>query len=121
MTCPRCGAVDAPYTCSWFSSQEICCECQQEEQVAPNYAQARAAEDEALQRKDFNFPGIGLAPEDIAVLAVARQLRCRVGPPPRLTCSCGAVLTTADELRGHLAAHPDWRIAAGTTRPPRSA
>jgi hypothetical protein len=74
-TCSRCGAVNTPHTCSWFTAEDICCVCQEEEKLAPNYAAAKAAELAAVQGGNYNFAGIGLAPEDVAALTVARSRR----------------------------------------------
>ena len=73
--CPRCGGSMQTYTCSWFTTESICTTCQQEEKSAPNFEAARAAEADAIRRGDFNFPGIGLAPEDVEALAASRRER----------------------------------------------
>ena len=73
--CPRCGGSMRSYTCSWFTTESICTTCQQEEKSAPNFEAARAAEEAAIRNGDYNFPGIGLAAEDLEALAAARRGR----------------------------------------------
>jgi hypothetical protein len=73
--CPRCHGPMFSHSCSWFTDEDICSDCQQDERHAPNYAAARAAEAAAVRRGDYNFRGIGLAPEDVEALAAARRRR----------------------------------------------
>lgn len=75
--CMRCNADlhRVPSTVSRFSTEEICLTCDQEERLAPNYAEAHRVEAEAVRRGDYNFPGIGLKPEDKAFLAECRAKR----------------------------------------------
>ncbi len=74
--CERCGDRNPlATTMSRFNEQTICVACNEDEKLAPNYAKARAAEEAACRRGDFNFPGIGLAPEDVAFLAERRKAR----------------------------------------------
>lgn len=75
MTCPRCKREMHSHSVSYFNTQDICFDCQQEERGAPNYRWAVTAENEAVRAKNFNFPGIGLAPEDEAYLEARRQQR----------------------------------------------
>lgn len=77
--CMRCGAdlARVPSTVSRFSTENICLTCEQEERKAPNYAEAHRVELEAVRRGDYNFPGIGLRPEDEAFLVECRAERAR--------------------------------------------
>jgi hypothetical protein len=49
---------------SWFTLEIICWSCSQKEQEHPKFAEARAADEAAIARGDYNFPGIGL-PDDL--------------------------------------------------------
>ena len=49
---------------SLFNEQMICIACIATEQAHPRFDEAVAAEEAALRRGEFNFPGIGL-PEDL--------------------------------------------------------
>lgn len=73
--CPRCGGSMQMYSMSYFNRDVICIDCKKEEAGAPNYQAARKADEEALTRGEYNFPGIGLAPEDEEYLALRRGLR----------------------------------------------
>jgi hypothetical protein len=76
MTCPRCGVdLHHGYTMSWFTTEEICLDCKEEERGYPNYAKERPEERASLDRGERNFPGIGLAPEDLSYLAERRKAR----------------------------------------------
>jgi hypothetical protein len=63
---------------SYFTTEDVCGDCHDEERGAPNYQRARDAEEAACRAGNYNFPGIGLAPEDVAYLAAARARR-RIG------------------------------------------
>jgi len=79
LTCERCGADlrVVAHTMSRFNTQIVCTPCHDDERRAPNYVKARDTESEAVRRGEFNFPGIGLAPEDEAFLAEAREQRAQ--------------------------------------------
>jgi hypothetical protein len=49
---------------SRFNTDELCLECIMDEKEAPGYPQAAAAERAAVRAGNYNFPGIGLGPED---------------------------------------------------------
>jgi hypothetical protein len=49
---------------SVFNEQMICLGCIATEQAHPRFDEAVAAEEAAVRRGDFNFPGIGL-PADL--------------------------------------------------------
>lgn len=70
--CARCDADfrGVASTMSRFNTEHICMECEADERLAPNYAAAHQAEHEAVTRGDYNFPGIGLKPEDRTFLAL---------------------------------------------------
>jgi len=74
-TCPRCGAELRIHIMSVFNTDDLCPDCHDDEQGAPNYARAKAAEEAAVRAGNYNFPGIGLAPEDQAAIAAIRQQR----------------------------------------------
>ena len=75
ITCERCGAHTRATSMSYFTTLTLCMDCKHDEKGAPNYARARAAEEAACRAGDFNFVGIGLAPEDAAYLAERRNMR----------------------------------------------
>jgi hypothetical protein len=64
MTCDRCGRQDTASVTSWFNTETICMECSRKEREHPLFPAAKAAEEAACARGDFNFPGIGL-PDDL--------------------------------------------------------
>ena len=57
--CERCGCENPSYlTGSWFNAEMICEQCD-----AAAFDAARAAEEAAVRRGEFNYPGIGLPPD----------------------------------------------------------
>ena len=66
--CARCGAKGRAMTMSKFNTDMICCSgdnnCKQREREHPDYAEADRIENEAVQRGDTNFAGIG-KPNDL--------------------------------------------------------
>ena len=64
MICDRCGKLTSSYIMSIFNTDEICFDCQAREREHPLYERARRAEDVAVRRGDYNFPGVGL-PDDL--------------------------------------------------------
>ena len=62
--CDRCGLEANIYVMSMFNTEEICMPCKGRECDHPMYEEARRVELEAVQRGDYNFPGIGL-PADL--------------------------------------------------------
>jgi hypothetical protein len=75
MKCDRCGESSIAYICSYFNVEMLCFDCKNEEKGAPNYQKAYDAETEAVRNRNFNFPGIGLAPEDQTHLDEQRKQR----------------------------------------------
>ena len=63
MTCDRCGEAVSAFTTSYFNTDTICVVCSEKERAHPQFEDARRIETEAVQRGDYNFPGIGLPPE----------------------------------------------------------
>jgi hypothetical protein len=64
MICERCKDQEpASLSMSYFNTQMICTFCQDAEAAHPKYQEARAAENRAVRRGNFNFEGIGLPPE----------------------------------------------------------
>lgn len=57
--CERCKAETSITTMSMFNTQTICMECKDAEAKRPDYKAARGADEAAIRRGDFNFPGIG--------------------------------------------------------------
>lgn len=73
--CDRCGARFGVSTMSRFNRDMLCMPCRADEKQAPNYPQAEAVELAAVRSGDYNYPGIGLAPEDLAFLEAQRRAR----------------------------------------------
>ena len=57
--CERCYKETSVTTMSYFNTQMICLKCENEEQQAQRYAEAKRAENEAVRQGDYNFRGIG--------------------------------------------------------------
>jgi len=66
---------------SFFNLDIICAPCAMDERQAPGYQAAHDAEVSAIKNGNFNFPGAGLSPEDIAFLAWRRAERKATNPP----------------------------------------
>lgn len=62
--CERCGKEGLATIMSIFNTDLICLECKEKEKQHPKYEEARAAEEAAVKRGDYNFPGIG-KPDDL--------------------------------------------------------
>jgi hypothetical protein len=60
---------------SKFNRDIICTPCKDDECEAPGYAAADAAEVAAVRGGNYNFPGIGLSPQDQEFLAARRAAR----------------------------------------------
>lgn len=76
--CDRCGASFAygtVHTMSRFNEDEICLDCNEDEQLAPGYAAAAAAVLEQVKLKNYGFPGVGLSDADKAFLKKRREER----------------------------------------------
>jgi len=73
--CDRCGARFGASTLSRFNRDMLCMPCLSDEKKAPNHPQAAAIELAAVRAGDYNYPGIGLAPEDLAFLEAQRRAR----------------------------------------------
>lgn len=63
MICDRCGKESVGSTGSYFNTETICFECADRERAHPDFERARRVETEAVQRGDYNFPGVGLPPD----------------------------------------------------------
>ena len=74
-TCERCHGPLNVSIMSKFNTDTICLACCHDEQQAPGYAAASAAEAGAVRSGDYNFPGVGLSTEDLAFLADRRKAR----------------------------------------------
>lgn len=64
MKCDRCGETISAFCTSYFNTDTICLACQAIEAAHPLYEHAKAVECAAVERGDYNFPGIGL-PDDL--------------------------------------------------------
>ena len=73
--CDRCYCKTRIWTTSYFSIETICDLCSEEEKDSPNYQIAVHSELAATIQGDYNFPGIGLASEDILYLTNRRLKR----------------------------------------------
>ncbi len=62
--CERCEEESVVTTMSMFNTQHCCPECIEKERDHPDFPDARAAELDALQAGNYNYPGIGL-PSDL--------------------------------------------------------
>ena len=57
--CDRCGQpTGGTTTMSAFNQDVICIPCKDEEKKDPDYDAAVRAEQEAIRRGDYNFPGV---------------------------------------------------------------
>jgi hypothetical protein len=59
MKCERCRKETRTTIMSMFNTQTICMECKDAEEKDPLYKEARAADEAAIRRGDFNFRGVG--------------------------------------------------------------
>lgn len=75
MICMRCGAETRVHSCSYYSTEDICGACKDEERQLPTYDRARAAEEAACRAGNYNFSGIGLTADDWAQLRTLRAQR----------------------------------------------
>lgn len=62
--CDRCRKPTRITTTSWFNTDTICPSCSDEEREHPDYDYARQVENEAVMRRDYNFPGVGWPGKD---------------------------------------------------------
>ena len=58
MKCDRCRKETNVHIMSMFNTDEICMECKDAERKRPDYKDAVAADEAAIRRGDFNYPGI---------------------------------------------------------------
>jgi hypothetical protein len=66
--CPRCKANLRSWTTSYFNLEDICLDCALDERSAPNFSHARAREEAEVRQGNYNYRGLGLAPDDRAFL-----------------------------------------------------
>lgn len=59
MRCDRCNQETSLTQGSYFSLEILCMECAIKETYHPDYGYAKRVELEAVQRGDYNFPGVG--------------------------------------------------------------
>ncbi len=58
--CQRCNKEAIFTMMSIFNTEMICDVCQQKERQHPMFQKARQAEQDAISKGDYNYPGIGL-------------------------------------------------------------
>ena len=73
--CDRCNCELKLSIMSKFNTDILCPLCSVDEKEAPGYPRASAAETAAVRSGDYNFPVVGLSPEDRAYLADLRKSR----------------------------------------------
>jgi len=98
MTCDRCAQTCSSTICSMFNTEQICEACKTAERADPRYAEAVAADEAAIRRGDYNFPGIGLLDDDENVKAM-RETAQAIG----LTQLLADTLTALDRQRACVA------------------
>ena len=76
--CARCSEPLSVCSMSRFNTDILCPSCLKDEQGAPGYQFAHDAESAAVRAGDYNFPGVGLSPDDSAFLLKRRQERGKV-------------------------------------------
>lgn len=64
LNCDRCKKPTDTWKMSYFNTEKLCPACQAKEREHPMYGAAKTAEQEAVARGDYNFPGIG-KPDDL--------------------------------------------------------
>jgi|TARA_R110000824_G_scaffold45749_1_gene132205 NMD protein affecting ribosome stability and mRNA decay len=57
--CDRCPKPTNITKMSWFNIDNLCDDCQRQEESHPDFAHAKAVEHEAVCNGDTNFPGVG--------------------------------------------------------------
>lgn len=57
--CDRCPNTTNTTKMSWFNTDNLCEECQKQEESHPDYDYAKWVENEAVKEGDTNFPGVG--------------------------------------------------------------
>jgi len=62
-TCNRCNKETRVMTGSYFNTEMICMECDTLERAHPKFKEAQRVELEQVQKRNFNFEGIGLPKE----------------------------------------------------------
>ena len=62
--CDRCSTDVDVTTMSYFNEEIICMDCDEKERKHPKFKEALEADQEAVRKGDFNFPGIG-KPSDL--------------------------------------------------------
>jgi hypothetical protein len=69
--CDRCPKPTNITKMSWFNTDTLCEDCQQQEETHPDFPYAKAVEHEAVLKGDTNFPGVGWPGVE------GKVLRCR--------------------------------------------
>ena len=57
--CDRCPKPTNIVKMSWFNTDNLCDDCQRQEEAHPDFPYAKAVEHEAVLKGDTNFPGVG--------------------------------------------------------------
>jgi len=58
MICARCGKETNTHRMSYLNLEEICLDCAEAEKKHPAYKYAREKERNAVEKDDYNFPGV---------------------------------------------------------------
>jgi hypothetical protein len=69
MICQRCDRQCSGSTGSYFDTAQICFRCDEVERSHPAFEEARRVESEEVGRGNFNFRGVGV-PSDLVALCV---------------------------------------------------
>lgn len=73
--CHRCYAPIRVSIMSKLNTDILCMACKDDEKALPSYQAGAEAEVEAVRSGNYNFPGVGLTPEDQKFLAARRAAR----------------------------------------------
>ena len=80
--CHRCYASIRVSIMSKLNTDILCMACKDDEKSLPSYQAGADAELEAVRSGNYNFPGVGLTPEDQKFLAARRAARVQASSGP---------------------------------------
>jgi len=102
--CRRCLAdlSKVASTMSRFNTEMLCLKCIEDERESPNYKKAHDAELAQVQQGNYNFPGIGLGPEDVSFLSARRAAR------PRRRPNSGLFFLNESQMGARKSLQPNW-------------
>lgn len=69
MICQRCRRETLGFTGSYFDTANICFRCDEVERSHPAFGEARRVESEHVLRGNFNFRGVGV-PADLVAMCI---------------------------------------------------